>query len=124
MRRAKHEKGITVVGAILLLGVVGFMIYVVGFVATPMYLEYYQIRKGMTKIAGEINSYDTSIIDIKKKIDRHFSLEYTSAYDYRNPVVKKEKGTIYVSVVYEDKRKIFDKLFMVLDVNENVPLYP
>jgi len=124
MRIAKREKGITVVGAILLLGIIGFMVYVVGFVATPMYLEYYQIRKGMTTIAEDINNYNMSIPEIKKRIERHFSLEYTKAYDYRNPVIKKEKGTIYVSIVYEDKRKIFKNLFMVLDVNENAQLYP
>ena len=124
MRMTKREKGITVIGAILLLGVVGFMVYVIGFVATPMYLEYYQIRKGMATIAEDVNSYDTNILDIKKRIERHFSLEYTSAYEYRKPIIKKEKGTISVHIVYQDKRKIFGNLFMLLDVNEFVPLYP
>jgi len=124
MRVTKRDRGITVIGAIILLGVVGFMVYVIGFVTVPMYLEYYQIRKGMATIAEDVNSYDTSIPQIRKRIERHFSLEYTSAYDYRKPIIKKEKGTISVAIVYQDKRKVFSNLFMLLDVNEYAQLYP
>ena len=124
MQIVKRQRGMTVIGALILLAIVGFMVYVVGFLAVPMYLEYYQIRKGFATIAEDINSYETSPADIKKRIERHFSLEYTKSYEYRNPVIKKEKGTISVELIYQDKRVIFQNLYMLLDVNESVQLYP
>lgn len=120
----KRQGGMSVLGGIILLGVVGFLTYVIGFVAVPMYLEYYQIRQGFATIAEDINSYDTSVPEVKKKIERHFSLEYTSAFDYRNPIIRKQKGSITVDLIYEDRRVIFSNLYMLLDVNESVPLFP
>lgn len=120
----KREKGITVIGAVILLGVVGFMLYVIGFITVPMYLDYYQIRKGMDKVSESINSYDVSKREVAQKITRHFSLEYTQGYDWKKPIVNKKAGKIVVDVIYKDQRKLFDKLHMVLDVNEQVQLYP
>ena len=124
MQIVKRQRGMTVIGGLILLALVGFMVYVIGFVAVPIYLEYFQIRKGFATIAEDIHSYDTSPAEIRKRIERHFSLEYTKSYDYRKPIIKKQKGTISVELVYQDKRAIFNNLYMMLDVNESIQLYP
>ena len=118
-----RETGLGVLSALLLLLLVGAVV-LIGFRIAPIYLEYYQIRKAMATIGEDIDNYAIEIPEIRRRMERHFAIDYISAVKPRDLRLRKQQGTITVDLNYEDRRPLFGNLQVVGRFNESIQLYP
>lgn len=122
-RRARRETGLSVIAALLLLILIAFVL-VIAFRVTPIYLEYYQIRKALASLAEEIDSYSVSPEDLRRGLERRFAIDYISVINARDIRILRQQGVIYADLEYEDRRPLLGNLQIVGAFNERVQLYP
>ncbi len=69
MRTAKYQAGLSTIMLIIVVGVVGYLVYV-GLKITPVYMEYYSIRSAVDGIADEMKTRQiskTQYIDLMRR---------------------------------------------------------
>jgi len=75
MRTHVTQKGITMIGFVMLLGVVGFFAYA-AMKLVPVYSEYFGIVKAMKQLQTEPNIESKSIDEIRALLNVKFSVQY------------------------------------------------
>jgi hypothetical protein len=121
--RGTRETGLGVLSALLLLILVGAVV-LIGFRVVPIYIEYYQIRKALATIGEDIDNYGIETTEIRRRMERHFAIDYISAVKPRDLRLRKQQGMITVDLDYEDRRPLFGNLQVVGRFNESIQLYP
>jgi hypothetical protein len=71
----KSQRGITLIGFLLLLAVVGFFAYA-GMLLLPAYTEYFGVVKAMKAVAEDVGPADMPIEQIRSKLGFNFNLQY------------------------------------------------
>lgn len=123
LNRKRHEAGLSVIATLLLLILMAFVL-IIAFRITPIYIEYYQIRKALAALGENIDSYSVSSDDLRRGLERRFSIDYISVIEARDLRIFKQQGTIYVELNYEDRRPLLGHLHIVGAFNERIQLYP
>ena len=85
-----RQRGITLIGFIVVLVVAGFFGYM-GMVLGPAYSEYYSVVKAMNRVASESTPGDTDFDKIKKSLDRQFNVDYVESVDSTNAKLIRDK---------------------------------
>jgi Tfp pilus assembly major pilin PilA len=75
MNSKNKQKGITLIGFAVLLGVLGFFIYA-GMKLFPSYMEYNGVVKSMKLVQAEAGIENASLEEIRRKLNLQFSLQY------------------------------------------------
>jgi len=108
----RTQRGITLIGFILVLGVVGVFLYM-GMKLIPMYTEYYSLKQalaGMAKEPGIIDNQPAKIEDLLfRRLDVSFS-ENIKPADVK--IVRKDAGYL-VTVDYEVRRPLISNIDVV-----------
>lgn len=103
MRR--FQSGITLLGGLVLLFVVGGWVYV-GIRLVPVYLNYMKIAGTLDKVKDEFGANPTnSDLAIRKGIERHFDIESVDNISPSDIVIKREGGSFHVTAEYEGGRR-------------------
>lgn len=117
------EQGMTVIGMLLLIIVIAF-VALIGMKVVPMYIQYYSIRSTVESIRKEPQLAQMSTQDIHTGIQKRFDIGYVENVKATDLKVRNERGGRVIDLVYQDEREVFNKLFVVLKVNESIPLNP
>ncbi len=80
MRTHATQKGITMIGFALVLGVVGFFAYA-AMKLVPVYSEYFGVVKSMKQLQTEPGIENKSIEEIRQMLNVKFDLQYVSEKD-------------------------------------------
>ena len=75
MRTYVTQKGITMIGFVILLGVVGFFAYA-AMKLIPAYTEYFGVVKSMKFLQTDAGIESASIEEIRRKLNVQFDLQY------------------------------------------------
>ncbi len=118
MQQRTRQNGITLMGFIIVLIVVGFFAYM-AMRLVPMYNEYSSIKKSLDATAADptINTADER--KIRDMISRHFEIGYVNSInpaDKAYPggvVIKRNQNGITLSVNYDAKAPLFYNIFLV-----------
>lgn len=121
--KAERQRGMTVIGMLLLLVVIAF-VALVGMKVIPMYIQYYSIKSTIESIRKEPQLAQMSALDIQNAIQKRFDIGYVNNINARDLKIRNERNGRVIDLVYNDERELFYKLFVVLKVNEAVPLNP
>lgn len=114
----ERQKGMTFLGYVLLLGVIGFFA-IMALKLAPVYLEYQSIVKIMNNVAEENVSTPNAIrTTIQKRLDIN-NIETVKARDFR---IAQDKGTIVLSIDYEARTKFLGNLYFLLLFDHSVTL--
>ena len=77
MRTYGRQKGITMIGFVMLLAVLGFFAY--GFMKLyPAYAEYFGVVKSMKTLQGEAGIENATIDYIRAKLSLQYDIQYVS----------------------------------------------
>ena len=122
---ARHgaQRGMTVIGMLLLLVVLGFMA-LVAMKVVPMYIQYYTIKSTVESIRKDPQLAQMSPTEIHTAIQKRFDIGYVDqikAQDLRIRNDAENRGRV-LDLVYADERELFYGLYVVLKVNEKIPL--
>lgn len=120
---ARRETGLGVIAALFLLILIAFVL-VIAFRVTPIYIEYYQIRKALASLSEDISSYSVSPDDLRRGLERRFAIDYISVIEARDIRIFRQQGAIYADLNYEDHRPLLGHLQIVGAFNERIQLYP
>lgn len=118
-----RQGGMTVIGILLLLIVMGFMA-LIAMKVVPMYVQYYTIKSTIESIRKEPQVSQMSVQDIRAGIQRRFDIGYVNNITVNDLKIRNDRGGRVIDLVYQDERELFYKLFVVLKINETIPLNP
>ena len=121
-RQNDQQRGMTVIGMLLLLIVIGF-VALIAMKVIPMYIELYTIKSTIESIRKEPQLAQMSMQDIQNAIQRRFDIGYVERITARDLKIKDDpsgRGRV-LELVYDDERELFYGLFVLLKVNETIP---
>lgn len=100
MSTRNTQKGITLIGFIIILIVVGFFAYA-AMKLVPVYVEYFGVVKSMKAVANDINAPTMELVDINKKLDVNFDLQYVSDLPPDSVKLERQNGKRVLRIVYD-----------------------
>ncbi|HOW61128.1 MAG TPA: DUF4845 domain-containing protein [Candidatus Contendobacter sp.] len=122
-RRAnERQRGMTLIGMLLLLILIGF-VAVIAMKVVPVYVQYYSIKSTIESVRKESVSSMTTV-DIQNAIQKRFDTGYVENVKAKDLKIRNVPGGKALDLVYQDERELFEGmgLFVVLKVNEVIPL--
>lgn len=121
--RGGRQRGITVIGMLLLIIVLAFAA-LVAMKVVPMYIQLYTVKSTIESIRKEPQVAQMSVTDIHNAIQKRFDIGYVDNITARDLKIRQDRGGRMLDLVYEDERELFYGLHVVLKVNEAIPLNP
>lgn len=118
-----NQRGVTVIGWMLLMMPVGLIVYVL-IRATPIYLNYLHVSKAMEQLASESKGEGASInpVEVRQSLERRFDVEYVEKPDVKDIDVHRD-GDHWVAVAdYEETVPLFGNASLLLQFNKRVDL--
>ncbi len=117
------QRGMTVIGLLLVLIAIGF-VAVVAMKVVPMYIQYFSIKSTIESILKEPQVAQMSAQEIQNGIQRRFDIGYVNNIAARDLKIRNDRSGRVLDLVYQDERELFYGLFVVLKVNETITLNP
>lgn len=122
MQTMKAQRGITLIGFIMLLAVIGVFLFV-GFKLFPVYAEYYSAVTDLKAICKEPDAPNASMQDVRNKLDRRFNVSYVESINTAKDVkIITEGDTKLVNIKYEVRRPLIYNLDFVAKFDVSEPL--
>lgn len=108
----RTQRGMTLIGFILVLAVAGVFIYM-GMKLIPMYSEYYAVKKAMEQMSQEAGMADNDAAKIKDLFFRRMDTSYSANVKPEHVrLVRKDSGWL-MTVDYEVRRPLVANIDVV-----------
>jgi len=122
-QNSETQRGMTVIGMLLLLIVIAFMA-LIAMKVVPMYIQYFSIKSTIESIRKEPQLAQMSTQDIQNAIQKRFDIGYVDNITARDLKIRNENRGRVLDLEYQDERELFYGLSIVLKVSESIPLNP
>ena len=111
MRSLHRQKGMTAIGWLIVLGLIGFFTLLT-LKMSPSYMEYYKIVSTLESLEQE--SGFQSPADIRRLLNRRFNISYVETIN-ENDVKITSAGKLYrVTAKYDSKVHLFGNVYVVM----------
>ena len=108
----RTQRGMTLIGFIMVLAVVGVFIYM-GMKLIPMYSEYYSLKQALSSLAREPGITDNDPAKIKDLLFRRLDISYASNIKPEHvKIVRKDAGYL-MTVAYEVRKPLIANVDVV-----------
>jgi Domain of unknown function (DUF4845) len=97
----KHQHGMTFIGLLCILALVGVIAYA-GIRLAPLYLNYMKIARTMDSVASEAKGDNPDPAALRSLIDRHFNIEDPTGVTAKDIEITKDDGGVQMHVAYDD----------------------
>ncbi len=108
----RTQRGITLLGFIIVLGVVGFFAYV-GMKLFPMYSEYYSVKSALKGLANEPGVAGSDPARIQDLFFRRLYVSYSENVKPQNVKLRRAENGWQMDVQYEVRRPLIGNLDVV-----------
>jgi len=122
-QNSETQRGMTVIGMLLLLIVIAFMA-LIAMKVVPMYIQYFSIKSTIESIRKEPQLAQMSTQDIQNAIQKRFDIGYVDNITARDLKIRNENRGRVLDLEYQDERELFYGLSILLKANESIPLNP
>ena len=122
-RNVSGQQGITLIGMLLMIVVLAFMA-LIAMKVIPMYINYFTIKTTIENIRKEPQLAQMTPIDIQNAIQKRFDIGYVEKITAKDLKIRNERTGRVIELVYADEQPLFYGLFVMLKVNETIPLSP
>ena len=122
-QNSETQRGMTVIGMLLLLIVIAFMA-LIAMKVVPMYIQYFSIKSTIESIRKEPQLAQMSTQDIQNAIQKRFDIGYVDNITARDLKIRNDRSGRVLDLEYQDERALFYGLSIVLKVSESIPLNP
>ena len=112
----KKQQGISIIGFILLLVLLG-AIGAAGMKIAPIYLEYYKVETAMTNVLKEGGR---SSMEMKKAILRRLEIDDVESVTSKNLKVTQRQGKTIITVKYAVRRNFIGNMDIIVSFNKTV----
>lgn len=103
--RTRHKvEGITLIGFVILLAVLGFFAYL-AMRLVPMYVEYFGVLKSMEQLRQEPNAAQMSLPEVRNSLSLKFNTQYVdeTSVTPQSISLKREAGAATLRIAYEKR---------------------
>ncbi len=117
MHSLHQQKGVTAIGWLIILGLIGFFVLLT-LKMLPSYLEYYKVSstlETMTKDSGYENP-----AAIRNIADRRFDISYVKTISPKDLKIKTSGQYYLVTAKYESRVPLFFNVSVVMDFEKQV----
>lgn len=108
----RTQSGITLLGFIIVLAVVGLFAYV-GMKLFPMYSEFYSVKSALKGLANEPGIANTDPAKIKDLLSRRFDISYVENLEPENVKITRVDSGWQMDVDYEVRKPLIANLDVV-----------
>lgn len=122
MKAIGKQRGITLMGFIMVLAVIGVFLFI-GIRLSPVYIEYYAVVKDLKAACQEPDSSKASIDQMRKKLERRFFVSYVENVDLKKHLKLIRNGDDrQLNINYEVRKPLIYNLDFVakFDVTETI----
>ena len=121
LKQNGRQSGMTLIGMLLIVIVIAFM-GLIAMKVVPMYIQYYTIKSTIESVRKEPQLAQMSPSDIQNAIQKRFDIGYVDKVKARDLKIKNERNGRVLELVYQEETELFYGLYVVLKVNETLPL--
>jgi len=121
MRTMRTQKGITLVGFVIILAIVGFFAFII-MRLFPVYSEYYGVLQAMKALQVEPGIASKTPEAIKELLDRKFYISYVTSVKKNNVKVTRKDGGYFVNVKYEVRGPLLYNLEYIATFDKTIQL--
>lgn len=121
MRTMQSQKGITLMGFIVVLAVVGFFAFII-MRLFPVYSEYYGVLQGLKALQVEPGIAQKTPEQIKESLDRKLYISYVTNVKKNNVKVTRKDGGYLVNVKYEVRGPLAYNLEYIASFDKTISL--
>ncbi len=118
MRSLKKAKGLTLIGFIFVLGILGFFLFA-GMQIGPVYMDHMSVMKAMKTAANE--GANQTPAEIKSRISKLLYISYVDQVKPTDFKIVRGNGR-EIQVKYEVEKKFFYNLSFLIRFEDRVPL--
>jgi hypothetical protein len=120
MKLRKKQNGMTLIGALMVMSIIGFMFYV-GVKVGPVYSEYYSVVKAMDTVAAEPGVGNKTPAEIKRMMDKHFYTSYVERVKAKDIKISRSRGKKMV-VQYDVQESFIGNIDLLIKFDRSVDL--
>lgn len=104
MRMRRKVQGITLIGFVILLAMLGFFAYL-AMRLVPMYVEYFGVLKSMEQLRQEPGAAQMSLPEIRNSLSLKFNTQYVdeASVTPQSISLKREAGAATLRIAYEKR---------------------
>ncbi len=121
MTMGRQQRGLTLIGFLVVLAVVGFFAYV-GMRLFPIYSEYYSVVSAMKGVATEPGVATMDPSRVRDLLDRRFYISYVENVKPQNVKVTRDNSGYRLNVAYRVQRPLIYNLDVVAKFDKTVEL--
>lgn len=121
MGATHKQRGLTLIGFLVVLAVVGFFGYLIMRVF-PVYSEYYSVVSAMKAMQAEPGVANMTPDKIRSLLDRKFYISYVKSPQPNNIKIRRQGGNYLLTVNYEVRDKLLYNLDYIATFNKTVNL--
>ncbi len=119
MQMANRQKGMTGIGWLIVLGLIGFFALLT-LRMVPSYLEYYKVSAALEKLPKETGLVDVNPVSIRRALERQFDIGYVNVI-LPSDIRVKPAGAYYdVTAKYDDRKHLFANVDVVMSFDKTV----
>lgn len=116
-------KGITLIGFVIVLCVLGFFAYL-AMRLVPMYVEYYGVVKAMEQVRSEPGAAQKSVEEIRRNLSLKFDTQYVDSASVPPSAIQlvRESGGATLRIAYEKRVEFLYNIDLVGKFDKSVNL--
>jgi hypothetical protein len=111
MRSLHRQKGMTAIGWLIVLGLIGFFTLLT-LKMSPSYMEYYKIVSTLESLENE--SGIQSPADIRRLLNRRFNISYVETINEKDVKITTAGPLFRVTAKYESRVHLFGNVYVVM----------
>lgn len=116
----RRERGMTLIGWLLVLGLIGFFVVVV-LRLWPIYYEYFGVKRALGKFHEQSDAARISKDEIWKRLTKQFYIDGVSGIDRKESFsVEDDKGVRTITLTYERRTPMMGNVDAVVSFSESV----
>ena len=116
MRSMKRQQGVTAIGWLIILGLIGFFVLLT-LKMVPSYLEYYKIVSTLESLESETLS---SPADIRNLIERRFDISYVNTISHKDVRIQSAGPVYRVTAKYDSVVPLFFNVSVLMAFEKQV----
>jgi hypothetical protein len=117
MRSMHRQKGVTAIGWLIILGLIGFFTLLTLKMA-PAYMEYYKVVSSLESLEEEPGLQTPA--DIRRLLNRRFNISYVESINERDVIIRSAGPLFRVTAKYESREHLFGNVYVVMAFNKQV----
>jgi Tfp pilus assembly protein PilE len=118
----KAQRGITLIGFIIVMIVVGIFLFI-GMKLFPVYAEYYSAITDMKAACQESDAVNADLQAMRNKLDRRFNISYVDSIDTRKHIkIIREGDKKILNVAYEVRKPLIYNIDFVAKFDHSEPM--